>query len=551
MILTHRLRFACGWAVVAGLAGGCVQQDLKPTEVLIDEVIAEAIAAPVPVAEKPTAPPPVPTETAERFDIDVINAPAAAFFAGLVADTGTNVIVHPDVSGRVSVTLNQVTLDEALEAARAVYGYDIAYLRGGFIVRPASLQNRVFEIDYLNLSRAGISQTRVSSGQVSQSGGDESRSSDGDTVASTNNDDRNRATTGSRIDTVNYADFWSELSATLLAIVGGGEGRNVVTNAHTGVVYVRAMPDELRAVEEYLATIHDASRRQVVLEAKIIEVALDEGFQAGINWAAVGVTADGDTYTGGQLSGGRRAGEELPLGGDELTIGPGNPVRALASETVGGAFVAALDVGDFSAFIELLERQGDTRVLSSPRVATLNNQKAIIKAGSDEFFVTDVSSNTVTGTAATTSRDVTLTPFFSGIALDVTPQISAAGDVILHVHPTVSEVTDQTKELTVSGERDLLPLAVSEVREADSIVRARSGQVIAIGGLMRSSDRELDFAVPVLGDLPGIGRLFRSSRYVRNKTELVILLRPIVVNEADDWPAVVGQATRRLSEVEW
>ena len=128
-------------------------------------------------------------------------------------------------------------------------------------------------------------------------------------------------------------------------------------------------------------------------------------------------------------------------------------------------------------------------MLSSPRVATLNNQKAVIKAGTDEFFVTDVSSNTVTGTAATTSRDVTLTPFFSGIALDVTPQISADGEVILHIHPTVSEVTDQTKELTVSGETDALPLAFSEIRESDSVVNAKSGQIIAIGGLMRNSSR--------------------------------------------------------------
>ena len=193
-------------------------------------------------------------------------------------------------------------------------------------------------------------------------------------------------------------------------------------------------------------------------------------------------------------------GAELPLGGDPLTIGPGNPVTAFASETIGAAFALALDIGDFNAFVELLEAQGDTRVLSSPRVATLNNQKAVIKAGTDEFFVTDVSSNTVTGTAATTSRDVTLTPFFSGIALDVTPQISAHGEVILHIHPTVSEVTDQTKELTVSGETDALPLAFSEIRESDSIVRAKSGQIIAIGGLMRNSSRNASCSRPCSDD---------------------------------------------------
>ena len=118
----------------------------------------------------------------------------------------------------------------------------------------------------------------------------------------------------------------------------------------------------------------------------------------------------------------------------------------------------------------------------------------------------------VTGTAATTSRDVTLTPFFSGVALDVTPQISAAGEVILHIHPTVSEVTDQRKDLTVSGETDTLPLAFSEVRESDSIVRAKSGQIIAIGGLMRNSSKKLDYSTPWLGKIPGLKRLFGSTR---------------------------------------
>jgi MSHA biogenesis protein MshL len=161
--------------------------------------------------------------------------------------------------------------------------------------------------------------------------------------------------------------------------------------------------------------------------------------------------------------------------------------------------------------------------------------------------VTDVSSNTVTGTAATTSRDVTLTPFFSGVALDVTPQISAAGEVILHIHPTVSEVTDQTKELTVSGETDELPLAFSEIRESDSVVKAKSGQIIAIGGLMRNTSRQFEFATPALGRIPGLKRFFGSTREVEVKTELIILLRPIVVDEDSDWPQIIQPAADRLS----
>ena len=536
--------------LAACLTAGCASQHGQFTQDAIDAAVREAIAARpetmVPVRRPEPLPPPA---TEERFDIDVMNADARDFFLGLVEGTDVNLVVHPEVEGSLSLTLKQVSLGEVLETVRDVYGFGYRQAGNAWVVLPASLQTRVFEIDYLNLSRAGISRTRVSSGQVSQVSRDESnRGNDSDGGLSSGSSSRDTSETmGSVVDTISASDFWADLGFTLQQILGSADGRQVVVNAQSGVVFARGMPDELRALSEYIDRIHESARRQVVLEAKIIEVTLADGFQAGVNWAAVQVNSDGDTFSGAQLATpGSVDAVSGGAGGDDITIGPGNPVTEFMSEAIGGAFTLAFDIGDFNAFVELLELQGDTRVLSSPRVATLNNQKAVIKAGTDEFFVTDISSNTVTGTAATTSRDVTLTPFFSGIALDVTPQISADGEVILHIHPTVSNVTDQTKALTVSGETDELPLAFSEIRESDSIVKARSGQIIAIGGLMRSSSRRVESGTPVLGRIPGLKRLFGSSREVESKTELVILLRPIVVDEDEDWPEIIRPAAERL-----
>jgi MSHA biogenesis protein MshL len=187
-------------------------------------------------------------------------------------------------------------------------------------------------------------------------------------------------------------------------------------------------------------------------------------------------------------------------------------------------------------------------VLSSPRVSTLHNQKAIIKAGTDEFFVTGVKSDTTTGTATTTTVEYVLTPFFSGVALDVTPQISEDDRVLLHIHPTISDVNDQQKTLSVRGTTDVLPLALSQIRESDSIVRARSGQVIVIGGLMRETRARQQHKTPLLGDVPGLGRLFRSERNRSATTELVILLRPLIVTD-DSWPALVEEPTKRIEEM--
>jgi MSHA biogenesis protein MshL len=228
-----------------------------------------------------------------------------------------------------------------------------------------------------------------------------------------------------------------------------------------------------------------------------------------------------------------------------VNVAPGNPISGFVQNTLGGAFTLAANFADFNAFIELLGLQGRTRVLSSPRVSTLHNQKAVIKAGTDEFFVTGVSSDTTTGEATTTTVDLELTPFFSGVALDVTPQISETGNVLMHIHPTVSDVTDQQKELSVRGQTDSLPLALSQIRESDSIVKAHSGQIIVIGGLMRETRRRQDYKMPLLGDVPGVGRLFRSQRDINSTVELVILLRPMVVNDAD-WPKLVQEPTDRI-----
>jgi len=179
-------------------------------------------------------------------------------------------------------------------------------------------------------------------------------------------------------------------------------------------------------------------------------------------------------------------------------------------------------------------------VLSSPRVATLNNQKAVIKSGADQFFVTNVSSNTVNSTAASTSNSIELTSFFSGVALDVTPQIDDDGSVILHIHPTVSAVTSQNLSVTFAGQTDTLPLALSQIRESDSVVRAHSGQVIVIGGLMTTQNSNTNYQTPGLGSIPIVGNLFKSKQTTATKTELVILLKPIVVGDDDEaWTPLV------------
>jgi MSHA biogenesis protein MshL len=471
----------------------------------------------------------VPEQVEHRFDLQVDEAQAAEFFRSLVVDTAYNMVVHPDVKGTVSLVLNDVTIFDVMQVMRDVYSYDFVLRGNVFQVYPDVLRTEIYNVNYLNVSRSGRSETQVSAGKVSDTQG--SNSSNGNDGSGNNgtgdNQGNNRGSSqvvGTIVNTSAEANLWAELAITLEKIVELDQGSSVVVTPQVGLVVVKAKPQTLHAVEDYLSRVDSALSRQVVLEAKIIEVTLKEGFQAGIDWHSFGDASGGTfnptTFVFEDGSTTTTAGSEHSVAG-EFISGANDIFNPL-----GAAFSLSTAFGDFDATIELLQTQGSVQVLSSPRIATVNNQKAVIKVGSDEFFVTDISSNTVTaGSAINTSESPELTPFFSGIALDVTPQISATNEVILHVHPTVSEVTEQLKN--IGGQ--LVPLAASTIRESDSIVKASSGQIIVIGGLMQNSSSDVNAGVPWLSQIPLIGNLFKQKNQNSVKSELIILLKPMVI----------------------
>lgn len=499
----------------------------------------------------------VHVEYEPRFDLKVDRVNAREFFMGLVGGTPSNMVVHPKVKGRITLDLKNVSVAEVMDVTRDIYGFDFERTATAYHVFPDEIRTRIFNLNYLAVKRSGSSNVRVSSGQVTQGQGNRFNNSNSTSSSNFNNNSprSGRSTLpSSSIDTTSESDFWAELRSSLDAIVGNAEGRSVVVSAQSGVIVVRAMPDELRAIDRYLKNTESVMHRQVILEAKVVEVVLADGFQSGINWSALKENGSSSALLG-QTGGGsifNSSDGTSIISGSTGNLNPGavQPINGTAASAFGGVFTAMLNVSsNFTAFIELLKSQGDVQVLSSPQVSTMNNQKAVIKVGTDKFFITDVQTNTNTSSLATSNiqNNVELTPFFSGVSLDVIPQISETNDITLHIHPTVVDVEEEVKSISVSDETTLsVPLAVSTVRESDTVIRARNGQVVIIGGLMKNKTSDKVSSIPFFGDLPLVGGLFRHTKELMVKSELVILLKPTVVEGPQQWAQGIQRSHDRI-----
>ena len=473
-----------------------------------------------------------------KYDINAQKVDAAAFFSSIVKGTPYSVAIHPNVKGEISLDLKQVALDDVFDLVAELYGYEIERKRNIYRIYPSGVRTETFAINYLLMTRDGSTQTSITSGGVSQGAGNNNSSNNSQNSASRNSNSSNNSgsnnnsssggnSNGTNINTRTETDFWAELLATLESMIGNEEGKSVMVTPQAGLVTVRAMPKEIRSIKAFLDVSEEIIQRQVILEARIIEVALDDGYQQGINWGQI-LANSGST--------------DFQFSNTPSIIG--NSLSAALGNVTSLSFVNK----DFSGVLSLLSTQGNVQVLSSPRVTAINNQKAVIKVGNDEYFVTDVSSqSTISSSTTSVVPNIELTPFFSGIALDVTPQIAADGMVLLHVHPSVIETQEQEKVVTLNQEQFVLPLAQSNIRESDTVIRAKSGEIVVIGGLMQSIISESESKTPLLGDIPILGNLFKNKRNSEVKKELVILIRPTVVGK-DTWKQELKRSRDQMAD---
>ena len=386
----------------------------------------------------------------------------------------------------------------------------------------------------LNITTGGVSSKDSNSNSDSSS----SSSNSSDDSSSDKSFDSD---SGTSVITSTANDFWTSLEKAITNFIGKGNGKSVIVSPEAGLVVVSANPSELKAVKTFLDSAQQRLTKQILLEAKVLEVRLADEFQAGIDWSILGsskhwrsdIWRDGDS---GRKDWSSYVGRTGVLDGITHIV-----FRDSEHFNLGVA-------------VNLLQEQGDVSILSSPRITTSNNQKAVIKVGSDEYYVTGVESNTNTVTSSTGTITGTIsnptfeyTPFFSGVSLDVTPQIKDDGSVLMHIHPAVIKVEEQVKTIVYNGQTSSLPMAKSTIRETDTVVQANSGDVIVIGGLIEERKVDETSKVPLLGDIPYIGNLFKSTDKVTEKVELVILIRPIVAG-GETWKNELRRSNELLEK---
>jgi MSHA biogenesis protein MshL len=413
----------------------------------------------------------------QRFDLVISNAPASQVLMGIVSGTRYSMLVHQDLTGTISVNLKDVTVFEALDSLRELYGYEYKVEGTRIFIEPQAMQTRVFQVNYIVGQRKGSSDTRVTSGSVSNSNSQSGQQGTSSSSTSVGGSEGRAPLISTSIATSSNNDFWKDLTDSLNGIVGAENGRRVVVNLQSGVIMVRAMPDEVRNVEAFLRLMQVTIERQVILEAKILNVQLNDQSQSGVNWSIFG-----------------RSGSSTGI------------------------------VGNINA---------NTQLASSGNGSLLSGDLG-------------TSSGTVIANAATTA--------IGGPLFAVALQGANFKDdnIILHMHPSISQVTTVNKQLNLGGAAGAinLPLASSNVSETDSIVRTRHGRVIAIGGLMTESAIVNKSKVPGLGDIKGIGSAFRQKGSATSKTELVILLKATVVQGQDSWSNDALSSQHRIENMQ-
>ncbi|MGB7815413.1 MAG: pilus (MSHA type) biogenesis protein MshL [Methylotenera sp.] len=565
------------------------QSGIKPSAGHIDGKAATqddnktAAAAPIPklVRSSPQLPPPKATTKAQTYSVVVNEVPVKEILFALARESKINVDIHPSIQGRATLNAVDQTLPAILE--RLAKQVDLTYKMDGNVlyIAPDQPVLRNYKIDYVNMNRDTKSFIGAD-GQISSS------AQIGDSTTTNGNGANNSSRTS--VDSTSKNHLWEslilnikdllaetdkEVIVTRIGTAGQSNNQadvkpanangttitintqsdaakaeaedrerakseyktlfaaNVIANAETGVISVRATNKQHQKVQEFIDKVMGSARRQVLIEATIVEVRLSDSFQAGIDWSRLNNGPTNSGFVFGQTLGSKGFNFNPKTGA--VSQGGAN---ALGITSTAGLFAGYLNpasaIGNIAASITLLKQFGDTKVLSSPKLMVLNNQTAVLKVVDNLVYFTVQAQQSQASVGGSVLSTITTTPNTVpvGVVMSVTPQINDTGNVNINVRPTISRVLSFVRDpnpqlLTIPSQ-----IPQIQVREMESILQVSSGSTAVLGGLMQDEIQRNSDKVPGLSNIPGIGKLFTGKNDANQKTELVIFLRPTVIPSA-------------------
>jgi MSHA type pilus biogenesis protein MshL len=453
---------------------------------------------------------PTPARLPALLDINAINAPVDALIYSLAAESDHQLKIVGQLTGRATLKLVQATLPQILDqlSSQAHFSWDIAssnlHIWSGVDYRAS------YSVNYLNIHRT----THSSVGLATQVGTINADESSGYSIANSSQ---------TNIQNTSEHSFWTSLETDLEMLMRplsvsalADTVKNYSINREAGLLSVNAMPEVHRAVQQYLSKLHDSTHRQVLIEATVVEVALSDRFEAGIDWQLLrnGLTG---------------------LSAAQVLVGApvvnAETINRFASPAGLVSLVQQSGIGDITATLSLLESFGNVKILSRPRIIALNNQSSVLKVVDNRvYFTTKVErSQSESANDIITETEIHTVPV--GLVMNVTPQISSDGAVMLNVRPTLSRilgfVNDPNPELALANVQNGVPEI--QVREMETMLRVQSGQVAVIGGLMQETSENDNVRLPGLGRIPFFKHLFSHQVATSRQTELLVVLRPTLV----------------------
>ena len=585
-------------SMVLGVSACAHKSKVQPSKGHIDDKNAsEAIESskpagkvagniPKPVTDNVYLPPPKPKAKEPIYSIVVYDTPVKEVLFAIARDSKLNIDIHPSIQGRVTLNAVDQTLPAILE--RISKQVDLTYKVQGNVltIAPDQPALRTYKVDYVNMSRdttgfIGADGQIASTGQSSNAGGTTTSSTSG---TGANNSSRTTVRSESK------SHFWENLEkniSELLAetdkeiIIGRVEAdkqaatnqankdntsgstnsssgtslvsndsqkalteyktlfaANVISNREAGIISVRATSKQHERVQEFLDKVMSSVKRQVLIEATIVEVQLNDSFQAGVDWARLSNPGSSSGFQFGQVLGSRGFIANVDPVTGAITTAPGDKNVFGAVSTAG--FIAAYlnpvsSLGNIAASITLLEQFGNTKVLSSPKLMVLNNQTAVLKVVNNLVYFTVQAQQTPGSTTTQPFTTITTTPNTVpvGMVMSVTPQINDRGNVNINVRPSISSRVGEVEDpnpVFRGGAKNAIPII--QVREMESVLQIESGSTAILGGLMQDEIFKNTDKVPGLSNIPGVGKVFTGRNDGNRKTELVIFLRPTVIANA-------------------